>query len=659
MTSPAITRELARSGDTSLLRELESKNKPNIPKPDLPYIMATYEDLRSAYTDWRRAAKEERDRRYFKDQLPKKMQKEQLDGRRYYTRMTHNEIMRVVAQQTDNPPRFLVPASGPYSHDKEKGQKQTRWANNLIEALERQAKNRRGANLRRRAVDVQNEIGFAAFEIYLTNAYDGIKAEGAPDESPAKQLERLASLTRQRKLPFGVRVVDGLDLLLDEDDDFGTVAMICQEKPLASVKRKYGDGVTDAPKPGSIGYGMDQANADRPSGVTTVPTIRYYDDRWYCYIVNGVIVDGPKEHGLPGNPVIPFYGPVTGSANMEQGVQGICWGMGPSEIALNDIITIMMDTQWKNRQPKFVIETASDGRLIPDETHPDKPATLDLSDLEAVQQLNPGQVLKNAYENWEPWFQLPLVNLLFQVWGKSAQNPIAQGESPGADTAGYTVATLSDNAATVYKDNILNEARAWGQVVDFIRLMIRDTIKVPVPLTVPMADRRKGGVEWLDLGPEDITEVPTLTRIDPNSDAHRLANRQSWMEGNKAGYVPRREVQVNAFGADDPEGWDDEIVLDGLRERLAQLAVEHGLQDAQAVSTPPAGNPWQAGPGQQPPPQPSGAGGGPSGPATPGPQPPPPNAPSVGAAQSAATRQFAGAARGGQDSGYVPMSARQ
>lgn len=662
MTSPALARELKRSGDTKLLGELERKKSKNLPEPTLDSILETYEYLREFYRPFRDMAKDERQRRYFKDKLPKRMQSEQLDGRRFYTRLTHNEINRVVGQQTDNPPRFIIPSAGPHSTDKEKGQKQTRWANNLLPALERGAKNRRGSNLRRRAVDLQNEIGFVAYEVYLTKSYDDLDANAFdPEMSAADKLAKLESQARERKLPFGVRVIDGLNLYLDEDDDMGSVALICEEKPWPMVKRRYGAkaGKTALePLPGATGFSME-LDVDRPSGLNTVPTIRYYDDEWYAYVVNGRLVDGPHRHGMPGMPVVPFYGLTTGSSNMEEGVQGICWGMGPAEVALNDIITIMIDTMWKNRQPKWVVETAIDGRVIPDATNPANNATLDLSDLEAVQQLNPGQTLKNAYENWEPWFQLPLVNLLFETWGKSAQNPIAQGTSPGADPAGYTVATLTDNAMTVYKDSIANEARAWGQLCDFIRLMIRDTIKVPVPLTVPMADKRLGGVEWLALGPDDITEVPTIVTIDPNSDAHRLANRQSWMEGNAAGFVPRREVQVRAFGAEDPEAWDDEIVLDGMRERVAQLGVEGALMDAQMIQQPPPVDPAAGGP-----PPPSGLVG-PDGvtpissspPVPTGPPPVPP--PSVGAPAAQASAAFTGAARAGEDNGYVPRSARQ
>lgn len=660
MVDKRVAAQLLEDGDDDLLAEAtQSEQSHDLEKPELAQILETYEALKQYFVGYRTKALEERKRRYFQDKLPEKMQREQLDGRRFYSRLTHNEINRVVGQQTDNPPRFFIASGGEHDEDKAKANKQTRWANNLLAALERGARGRRQANLRRRAVDIQNEIGMVAFEIYLTKSYDDIDTDPQPGETEAKTLERLESLARERKMPFGVRVVDGLNVLFDESDDDAGCVIIAEDKPWYQVKRKYkdrdlglpGDMPGDMPGPGTAGYPSDQPSATKPLGVITVPTLRYYDEEWYAYVVNGVLVEC-ERHGMPGIPVIPWFGLVTGSPNMEEGVEGICYGMGPAEIALNDTITLMLDTMWKNRQPKWVVETALGGRYIAKEGKPDEPTTLDLSDLEAVQQLLPGQTLKNAYENWEPWFQMPLLSVILDMWGKSAMNPVAQGESPGASPAGYTVATLSNNALTVYKDNVMNEARAWAAVVDFIRTMIRDTLKVPVPLTAALAGRRtKGQVEWLTLAPEDITNVATLCKIDPNSESSRLANRQSWMEGNERGYLPRHIVQTNAFGAEDPSEWDDDIVLDGLRERVAQLGVEGAMMDVQMMEAPP------------PPPgsglvDPSGREI-PSALGAPGAAPASPNAPTVGPQESAgASAAFTGAARAGENNGYVPRSER-
>lgn len=662
MPSPAVERELRRAGDTDLLARARRKEKPKgLDKPDEALIEETFRALEERFRPYREKAIEERKRRYQKDKLPERWQKELVDGRRFFSRLTHNEINRVVGQQTDNPPRFVIAADGDKDADKEKGQKQTRWLNNLLAALERNGKGRRNSSLRRRLVDIQNEIGMAGLEVYLTKSYDDVDAQERPDEKPEETLARVDKQLRNRRLPFGVRVIDGVNLMYDEDDDDVSVALIVEMKPFHALKRKYGKtSVGDAPKAGAIGYAMNLAGGEATAGVDLVPTIRYYDERWYAYMVNGVIVEC-EEHGMPGVPVFPVFGLVTGSSNFEEGVEGICWGMGGMEHAANDLMTLMLDVMWKNRQPKYVVETEVQGRFIPDPTNPNEPKVLDLSNLEAVQQLYPGQHLINAHKDWQPFIQLQALDQVMAMWGKSAQNPIAQGQSPGADPAGYTVATLSDNAMTVFKDIIGNEARAWAALGDFIRLVIRDTIKLQVPLTVPMGRQKARAtgsqVEWLSLGPDDITEVPTICTIDPNSDAHRLANRQSWMEGNQAGYVPRHVVQTRAFGAEDPDEWDDDIVVDGMRERVAQLAVEGALQEVQLLQAPPPAPPPGGGSGLVGPdgvtPISS------SGPGVPsrGPAPTPP--PTVGAAANTASREFAGAARAGEDSGYVPRVARQ
>jgi hypothetical protein len=661
MTSPALERELRASGDQKLLSAVENKAKPKVPaKPELSEVMELYEYLKTAQLDWRATAFEERKRRYLQDKLPPRIQKEQFDGRRFYSRLTHNEINRVVGQQTDNPPRFTVPPAGEEEDDKLRAAKQTRWANNLLAALQRGNKGRRGTNLRRRMADLQNEIGYGALEVYLTDAYDDLDATESPDLTPKENLKRMEASTRARKLPFGIRVVDGLNLLIDEGDDGVEAVLIPEAKPAASVLRRYPKLKTalqkDAPRPGAAGYPMEQATTP-PTGVMTVDTIRYYDAYWYVYIVNGVIADGPRPHGQPGLPVFPFYGLITGSPNFEEGVEGICWGMGSAELSINDMMTLMMDVMWKNRHGKFVIETDLEGRFLPDPNNPSSPMAIDLSDPDHVQQLLPGQHLINAYKEWQPFFQMPILNLALQMWGKSAQNPIAQGESPGADAAGYTVATLSENAGVIYKDIIENEANVWAQVFDHIRRLIKETLKLPVPLACRGQGSAYNKVEWLSLGPDDITDVPCVVKIDPYSDAHRLANRQSWMEGNQAGYVPRREVQVNAFGAEDPELWNDEIVLDGMRERVAQMAVEGAMTDVQMLAAPQTSGLVDASGNELP----STLGrGGAVGPPTPQ-GPSQPQAPTVGAAQqrASASPQFTGAARGGEDNGYVPRNARQ
>ena len=49
--------------------------------------------------------------------------------------------------------------------------------------------------------------------------------------------------------------------------------------------------------------------------------------------------------------------------------------------------------------------------------------------------------------------------------------------------------------------------------------------------------------------------------------------RRYFDDDSKTGLLQGVPVQrVLAFGAEDPEAWDDEIVIDGMRERLAQLA---------------------------------------------------------------------------------------
>jgi hypothetical protein len=135
-----------------------------------------------------------------------------------------------------------------------------------------------------------------------------------------------------------------------------------------------------------------------------------------------------------------------------------------------------------------------------------------------------------------------------------------------------------------------------------------------------MQDRKKGGTEWIALGPEDIDETPCEVYIDPLSDANRMQKIQMLSQQNKEGYVPRRLVQEAMPEGDDPEAWDNEIALDSAEQMLFTQAIEEAMTIVRMSRM--MGDPTQQQP-QQP--------GAPVDPAA-------PNAPTVGAEQSAASQ---------------------
>src|SRR5690606_31894844 len=128
-----------------------------------------------------------REVRFLHDKLPEKYQRSNKDGRRFYSRLSNNEILRVTAMQTRNPYKFRVPPRGNGKRARDRAQKQTRWGNQLFPAMERAV----GKALRRIAVDAQNSDGRAAFLVYLTDAYDNVDFEQAENEADKDYEERL------------------------------------------------------------------------------------------------------------------------------------------------------------------------------------------------------------------------------------------------------------------------------------------------------------------------------------------------------------------------------------------------------------------------------------------------------------------------------------
>ena len=640
MLSPEALRQL-QADDPGLARQYEAQRVAELdrlyPKPEAAELLEHHGDLLTGASGWHTTMRKNRAARYLQDKLPAKWQKDLSDGRRVYTRLSHNEIMRVVSAQTRNPWKFRVPPRGATEAARDRAQKQTRWLNQLLPALERRA----GTAVRRIVADNQVGDSLGVWFVYLTKSYDALDLERGADESDSEYLKRTEPLLQEAKLPFGVRALDPMSVLWDMDEDGVASVFVHEIKPkrneYARLKREKTAEEYERfiGRPGAPGQPPFGDTSERPAN--SVECIHYFDRRWYCYWVDGQLVDGPEEHRMPGVPCILQEGMVTGSPNLSQRLQGITWGMVDMEVALNDLLTKEIDNAFTYGRPKAVIETPANADLMYDERDKSKPMVLDLSQ-PGVPQLNPGQQIRNAYQGFVPYPTEHVQQALLAQWQRSGLNPIAQGESPGSDTAGFTVNTLTGAAQNLYEVNLDNEARAGSALGDFIRLLIRDTIGLPVYLSVPMANNRKGGTEWLGLGPEDIDETPSELTIDPLSDVNRLALQQSLRQGNKEGYLPREIVQVRGYAADDPEAWDDELVIDIAVQSLDAMAIEEAKAAILAAQQPPP-PPTILGPDGNPlpPSQPTGQGIG----AAPAPLQPP----SVGAELATASRVTPGPTR--------------
>ncbi len=680
--TPEIERELEGTPELALMRR--QQHDPRYPKPDKADIEELYQRLKPDFDLLHNLMGENRDVRYMRDETPKKWARRLQGARRFRSRLSHNETMRVAAMMTRNAPKVRVPQSGKYSADEKRGDKQSRWSNNLLPALER----RSSRPLIRRFCDALCGDGMGVFEFYLTDnpVYDNLDTtpRDIPDpktgemrqETPKEVLDRTESDLMGAPLPFGLRTVDPLAVFYEEDEDGICAALIVEQKPYRQVyntlKRKSAEQQQKyyLPRPGTNGWPVDSTSftetwfsqelsgGSETNAQNSVLTMRYYDREWYSYIVGGIAVDGPRRHGLPGMPIFVTLGMVTSSSNKHEMVQGVTWGMKDMELTVNDLMTLELDVRYTTSRHRPVIETDSTGRAM--ETKNGKPAVLDLSG-DAVPYLAPGQHIVDAFANFKPQGNHEMVNAILGLYQRSGLNPIAQGESPGADPAGYTVNSLTQAAQSQYEILLDNFARTLGNIVDFARLTVRDTIREKVYLSVPMADNKQGGTEWLALGPDDVDETPSIVVIDPLSDANRISVRQSLEQGNKEGFVSHRRVQSEGYNIDDPDAEDDDIAVDAAVNDLLQAAIEEAKATIYGRQAPPSG---LVGPDGNPLP-PSGGG---QQPTANGAQPAQPQAPTVGAGNAAASqfgaqpgpaRQSAVSAQAGQARGMAATGGGQ
>lgn len=603
--------------DLELLKKTRAKEQrggKSYPKPELGDIEGFWQYVKPQFEAYHSAVTEARKVRYLQDELPPKMQKRMQGVRRFRSRLSHNETMRVAAMMTRNSPKVVIPSGSAV-----KGQKQSRWANALLAAFGRRKQNL-AEGLYRQHCDALCGDGMGVFEFFMLedSPYDRVDPSPAyitdpntgeeRSETPQETLKRTDEELKTAGLPFGLRNVDPMSVFYNVDDEGACPVLIVERKPYQHVFNKTRNlkNAQNLPKPGTPGWpdqswsGGDEdgwysaaLGGSGDDASESVLTMRYYDREWYAYIVGGKFVDGPRRHKMPGVPVFITLMMVTSSPNLHERVQGVTWGMADMELAINDLMTIDLDVRGATARPKPVV--ISDGKVdraaVMDG---EKPKTLDLSS-DLVPYLKPGQTLKDAFEFLRPRSSVDLIGQMLGFWQRSGLNPIAQGESPGSDPAGYTVNSLTQAAQSQYEVGLDNFAMTLAAIVDFARRVVRDTISDKVSLAAPMESSQSANAEWLELSPSDVDEAAAIVIIDPLSDANKIAKRQSLSQANKEGYVSRRRVQVEGYGIDDPDQEDDQLAIDAADSDLLAMAVEEAKAQIFGRQAPPP--PGPGGPG--------------------------------------------------------------
>lgn len=574
------------------------------PQPSLGDLLTMRDRIDRTTREWMRLVTDVRANRFHQDQLPTKWRdKLGIDDdelHRFRTNLTDNEISRVVALMTRNRPKVYVPPVGDRPTARSYAEKQTKWSQELIEALERQSV----MPIWDRGDDAAVETSLGVYEVFLTEDYDRYAdlAERISGMSGAEKADAEAEL-RAYGLPFGVRALDPTTVRWEPGyGNRSTSAVLISElKDYRQVYGELADSLDDdaweqahLPDPDTIGNpdhnGWRIASYDgHPDEDGQVEVLRYYDDYWLVEYVAGRCVQA-IPHGLPGCPIFLQFGKVTSSTYRGYMLRGVTFGMLEHETVLNDLLTLWEDNQFSYGRPFPVVQTSENGSPLVDQRG--NPVPIDLSDPEHPPQLGPGQTVADAFGQFRGQIDPAFVQLLNQYFHMSGLNPIAQGESPGADASGFALNTQQSAATALYVQLLKNKQRTMGEILDFARSLVRDVCGFGVTVASGGSDGQP--LEYVTLYPDEVTDVPTRVTIDPLSDAQRMAVTQWAINGEKEGYLQHRTVQRIAYGSviDDLEAEDRGIIVDqakrGIVEAITQAVIQRVIGDAFPELAPPA-----------------------------------------------------------------------
>lgn len=566
-----------------LLTARQARLLEEYPEPELGDILTTKDWLEARFADYHNGinggennggradgAVGVRTMRYGRDETPAKLKSRLSNDVRVRTMLSHQEMENVRAMLSRNPLRIRIPAAGGNQGAKDKSNQETRWANELAPALER----RSTFPLMESQDDAQVE-GLGGWEVFLTRAYDHIDFDQDEDESDEEYEERIEAELKEAGLPIGVRPLDNLSTRFDTDEEGIYVATIVERKRYRPLYRKLKARMSsDKFKKAGLPHPDDAASSSGGVSMVSngslgdeVETIRYYDRLWYAYVVGGTIVEGPTLHGMPGVPIFPTFSHVTSSPILGEKLQGVTYGLAGLELVINDVLTQDADATLTYNRPR-PIGVADDKARTPTNT------VLNLNQ-PGMPLLPAGYTIVDAYASFRQNNQgSPLASALLGFWQKNTLNQVATGQAPGGDVSGFAMNLMTQSSIGPYHPLFQSKAKSWGQVIDFIRIMIRDTIGEDVYLATEGTGSDANTVEWLKLGPEDVTEVPAQVTLDPLSDAERVAVAQWLGEGVQKGWVPEEELLRRGYGSPDVEQWYDEIDLDTLRRELRARRIE-------------------------------------------------------------------------------------
>lgn len=586
--------DVPKSVQNVLAEQFSSPRIARIPEPDLAYIHALRNKGMLDLSTKREQIANIRRNRYGRTTTPDKLLLTLKNVKRIFSGLSNNEINTVAASLTRNFPEIVIAA------DTDVQQK-------FFSAfLQWQDKRNLGGWIRP-TVDSQAESSMAFWEWYVDPEIGDLEIQQRPDETSGQYKARTGPLFRKAGPLLRVRCIDMESCIYDPLAEELKYFLIAERKSAPLLQRELEARAKGDPKdaddprlPGEHDRGTPYMGGySFMNGMAEVETIRYYDEKWYCYIVADTIIEC-EPHGFATIPIEMIPGIVTGTANPADRTQGIVHTLWANEEMQDTLLTCAVDDALTFGRPKVALVADKDTLAIPPGTDGHAP-TVDFTDPTKTPILPPGYRIEDAYAGFRLDGERPETQQLSSFWNRATMNSVSTGEAPGSDVAGYTVNALQTASLTRYSPFITSLQHAIERSIERIVRPFYQRMGIDVSIASPNKLE-----PWITLRSKDIDDTPVVAIISPLADIQKMQITQLLAQlknsGVLSGYTAAEASPMVADAAMEQKRKDLEFFHQMLLQRAAedQLAKMYG-----------------------PPPAPPAPGGG---------KPPPTNGPSDGGA---------------------------
>lgn len=511
-------------------------------------------------------------------------------------------VRRGVALLTEGFPTASQIPVVPGPDAQERANKVEAWLNAAFKQLERQT----GRTVFRNVVEdaIKFGVGWLWCE-YTPDAWD--EYDTAVDEKAAKvrgdsgrmraetkpeREHRLDILKRRQPLPWHLTDVDPRSVYVFKDGRGIREALIGVERPRFQIADKYGVGIvrnrlSDAPEARrSLGEGMPADHTRQSTtnwGTTTFWT--HYDREYVSYYADRQLLQ-QRKHGYKRPPLFECRGLSTSSRDPALSYRSLVAPITHLVKSLDSLLTIFHNwavlTGFAMLQEIPRTDAAGlpfgDGLDVDTDGKPAQPV-----------KWEPGKAFRGTGE-WRfivppsvgPAVREMITIHLQQIESVTPMPPVLKGLSPGADTPGYSLNQMRQEARMVHQIILANIGTGYEDLAEFLLWGVDERIGEPVYVAgLDPRDERKKLRSYLGLAPSDVKGYYQIN-ISINADApmQDVAMLRAGIEAWQAGYLPHEYSLEHFAKIANPQPILDAIEVEKVA-KLPQVAEEVARQAMQ------------------------------------------------------------------------------